>query len=439
MSSLSINVGQIQNETIAQTTDRYYLHFLYSYLEAVNNVSNYSSNDTWTEIFILWDFLKYIASVKSFSEEIDIDKLNCMLGKYPLSKNFSSYNKSDSGENVIDNETDNIPLENLPQFLLQNLFQSITNGVDTIVAQSPTEPLTFVGVGITITIDAATNTITWTVTDEGGSGNYDTLLDGTIEVPETIGGFNSGTTVDDVRGLPLIEMWDQLLFPAIPPTYVSPTASLVGSNPKLVSVGVSLDITLQAAFNQNDAGAFSAYALTKVGSQIASTENHVDSNVVLNSPGSVSYFGTYTFADGPIKNDSYGNPFPTGQILGGNLFTNNQIYQWIYPWFWGIAASPIGIDPATGNEVVANINGSISITFNSTSNDYLWFAVPAGEPAFTAWEENLTNFGSIGTPSDLFGASSIVAVTTVNFAGIDYDLYVSNYSTQFTTPITITQ
>jgi len=62
---------------------------------------------------------------------------------------------------------------------------------------------------------------------------------------------------------------------------------------------------------------------------------------------------------------------------------------------------------------------------------YYFLAYPLSEPLKTHWEDTVvpTNFGDIGTGSDLFGAA-----TTVN----DLRVIVTNYPTQFDNPILFT-
>jgi hypothetical protein len=112
-------------------------------------------------------------------------------------------------------------------------------------------------------------------------------------------------------------------------------------------------------------------------------------------------------------------------------------YNFIYPIFYGISNDD-DIDAAdiiAGTKVVSN-DQTPTVTFGSTSSQYLWIAVPASFPDFGNWFVNELNQGFIGTVNDLFNAPSIVAVTTVNWSGINYKLYVSNFSTESNDPMT---
>lgn len=81
------------------------------------------------------------------------------------------------------------------------------------------------------------------------------------------------------------------------------------------------------------------------------------------------------------------------------------------------ASSSSGQDP----------NGTINVDWTSIGvPSYLWFAIPAPITK-TAWFASVFSNGAIGTPDDLFGAP-----TVVNVAGQDFNVYISNYQTQFT-------
>ena len=279
---------------------------------------------------------------------------------------------------------------------------------------------------------------TW-ISITGSIGVYTTDLDGAIEMPVDVGGLPAGTTVSDLEGLPFSSLWDQLLFPTIPAEYETPSALLTGSNPKLLKVGNPSNIVLNASFDQADAGPISGFDLVKGASIISNLDSFTDLGAVLNTPGSITYQGNYQYGQGSVLDDSSGNPDPSGQIPAGDIDTNQVNYEWIYPWFWGITDDIGTIDIPSGNEVLQSIGNSIEINFGSTSSDFLWFAVPSSEPAFASWFVTVLNQGSIGSVSDLFAAGVIVQVASGNFAGVDYDLYVSNFSTEATTPMTISQ
>ena len=123
----------------------------------------------------------------------------------------------------------------------------------------------------------------------------------------------------------------------------------------------------------------------------------------------------------------------------------------LLPYFWGkcTCPGPAGSNrpaatPAmvtSGTKVLADSSGSININFNSGSDDYLWFAVPATVSNKTCWCVDAINNGSIGggiSPAcNLFPAATTTGVTTVCWSNCSYKVYVSNKQTAQSSTIII--
>jgi len=130
--------------------------------------------------------------------------------------------------------------------------------------------------------------------------------------------------------------------------------------------------------------------------------------------------------------------------------TNNAVFQrdftiaTTYPYFFGKVASggaaaganrPV-INQAlidSGTKVVGNSIGTVAINFASTSDDYIWFAIPSANASKNVWFVTALNNGSIGgavSPAgNLFPDLALLLVTTVIWSGIEYKVYLSNYQT----------
>jgi len=132
----------------------------------------------------------------------------------------------------------------------------------------------------------------------------------------------------------------------------------------------------------------------------------------------------------------------------------------VYPWYWGIitCAVPAGAcrpsadcikhemtgntcgGLTTGNKVVALSTATICANFNSTLDDYLWFATPAASTTKTKWWVSNLNCGTIGgvvSPAgNLFPApdtvTGVTSVGTGSWSGQSYQVYVSNKQTPST-------
>ena len=62
-------------------------------------------------------------------------------------------------------------------------------------------------------------------------GTYTSEIEDTdLEMPSKVGGIEAGTTVGDLNGKTINQMFDDLLFPTVNPTYVAPSASIAFSS-----------------------------------------------------------------------------------------------------------------------------------------------------------------------------------------------------------------
>lgn len=268
--------------------------------------------------------------------------------------------------------------------------------------------------------------------DGGGLGGYDFL-----EVITT------GTAFTDV--------WEGLLRSASPAVYTSPTISLSGSNfstgNKTTEVGTSESIILSPVFNQNNAGDANQFVLDKNSSPLFTDTtspipdaSYPDSFTA--AEGSIIYNGDLSHDQGPVLNDSLGDPDPTGQIAAGTITSNNVTYNIVYPWFFGVSSTDTlsGSDIYSGTKVIEVIGSSIQAAFSGT-DFFLWFAVPSSNnnpKTYSSWQSSsdANNAGSIGGGGNLFGSPTTISVTSTGLAAnwtIDYDLYVTNFKTIGTT------
>jgi hypothetical protein len=87
--------------------------------------------------------------------------------------------------------------------------------------------------------------------------------------------------------------------------------------------------------------------------------------------------------------------------------------------------------------VVASSTGTIIVDFNSSTDDWLWFAIPATSTSKTKWYVNALNNGNIGSGSDLFDAEQLVTIDSPDlyWNGIPYKIYVSTYKSEVSEPM----
>ncbi len=209
----------------------------------------------------------------------------------------------------------------------------------------------------------------------GGSGSdvyVSSILPDTIQIPETIGGFEQGTTVSQLNNAnrTFSEMFDVLLFPTIEPTFTNPFATLTTTsfnNGALFIIGSSQTFTLTTGANPgflsnadgNPFGGYTAPAGPYAGQLLDAfitgattpvlTRSGTPSQPVISNP-TVS---SYTVAQGTLDNTWTLNLqfdfgpipllFPSGaqdlsdRYLGGSASKSISI-EGVFPYFLGLSS-----------------------------------------------------------------------------------------------------
>ena len=251
----------------------------------------------------------------------------------------------------------------------------------------------------------------------GSPMNYTSAYpDGTLVVQD-VGGIEAGTNVTDLNGYTLSAIIDRMLFPP-----VNPTLLLSGTFSGYNEVGSTINPVLTTTYTANSAGALTSLSLEKDTIEIATSSPYTDTGLTATTPQTFTYQSIAVHA---------ADALPIGSIT-----SNELTYDFIYPYFWGVSADNAidAADIVAGTKVVSTSN-TITVDFNSTSTEYLWVAIPSTYPDFNSWYVNALNQGSIGAPTDLFGAPTIVSVTGTGWTGVNYKLYVSEYTTEVTDPM----
>ena len=129
----------------------------------------------------------------------------------------------------------------------------------------------------------------------------------------------------------------------------------------------------------------------------------------------------------------------------------------IYPYYWGKVSScgsPAGVNRPTinkylvtgGTKVVNYSTGTVCVNFNSTADDYIWFATPIESATKTKWYVDVLNSGNIGGVISVGGNlfpdyATVNDVASTTWSGViggsphSYKVYVSNYQTPLNTII----
>jgi len=268
---------------------------------------------------------------------------------------------------------------------------------------------------------------------------FDPDLDDSVPVSATAGNYIEGDlTVGDLRGMTVQEIIEYMLFLGQTDPQTAPTAALAGSGAKTIEVGITINPELTGNFVQNDGGAIDTISLERDDVEIATVNPYTDTGLTSATPTIFTYDMTFNYLAGPIPNDTQGNPDPSAQIPAGSVQTNDVDYEFIYPIFWGVSPDPLitQSDINAGTKVLSN-DQTPTITFNSSSSEYSWIAVPSSFPDFTEWFVTDLNNGGIGA-GQTFASPNVLSIDSPDayWAGVNYKIYLTNFSTAFTEPVT---
>ena len=313
---------------------------------------------------------------------------------------------------------------------------------------------------------------------------YNTALDSSLSMPNTVGGIASGTTAGSLSGMNLVQLFNDLLFPTVTPTYTIPTIGLVSTITGIKEVGETISPAITLTGTENDADYFSQLVIQKSvnsggastlltvsatssmtitsASAIASQFGYADPNnpnysyaisttdssLVVPAPSSggsstVAYSGLSDYTAGLAKKNNKGVTHSASaavrstlypQAAGTNFASNGQTITGYYPYFYGKtstqkSASDIVtiIESGTGfTKVVNNGSGSLSMNFSATG-EWPWFAVYSVYPTKSTWYENALNNGSIGGVTDLFASPTTLSVISSDgYWTVTFKIYPAN-------------
>jgi len=274
--------------------------------------------------------------------------------------------------------------------------------------------------------------------NDSGSGGGSTFINPN---PTTItaGGYPAGSTFPIAQTMQ--QMWNNLLYPYIPPAFIS---FGIGGQSSLIEVGVALSgiKTFNWATSQPANVQVNSIAIRDV------TANVLIASGLANSGSANANIGVIANT-APISQNWRGEAVDS-QLAPFN--SGNFNVSSIYPIFYGKVASggapPGGNRPLSnqalinsGTKLVIPSGGTVTLTFGTTADDYMWFAIPSTSPLKTIWYVNALNTGSIGGAvapgGNLFPAPDLVSVNspTALWAGVNYDIYVANYQSAVILPI----
>lgn len=158
----------------------------------------------------------------------------------------------------------------------------------------------------------------------------------------TLGGFKTGDTVNKDTSLESIVK--KLLMKQVPPTYTQPTIAIANNSGTAAGnyeYGTTITPKLRATFTKNDAGDLTSIVFkkgtTQVGEEATASPATVE-DTEFNLTATVSYNATASYAEGAIKNDNLGDPYPTGHIAAGSKTSGNYTFTPFRRVFYGVSS-----------------------------------------------------------------------------------------------------
>ena len=198
---------------------------------------------------------------------------------------------------------------------------------------------------------------------EAASGEYESMIaDKNLTTPKDVGGILKGTKVSSLEGKTFAEMFDDLLFPTVNPTYSKPTASIAWKNYAAVqevgSAGPTVDnftvsynagaITLNGSKQANRGGSQDA-ANSFIYVNGDATNKTLPTKVTL---GSTKFKYRAAYNEGPQpknnKGGDYDSPLAAGTVDSGEISVNGT-----YPWYASTVPDASASTPVIKQALVA--------------------------------------------------------------------------------------
>jgi hypothetical protein len=256
-------------------------------------------------------------------------------------------------------------------------------------------------------------------------------------MPNAVGGIAKGTTISALEGKTYNEMFDDLLFPTVNPTFTAPSASIefknysstqeVGASGPTASnfaVGYNAGAITLNGTKQADRGGMHDTANSFIYVNGSTSNKTLPAKVTL---GSTTFKYRAAFAKGPQPKNNKGGYYST-HLAAGTVDSSAKTLNGTYPWF-ASTASATSTNPVVKQSLVA---------WNATAGNMSTgqFAVqPSGtlpqvfklpRKLHTLQLKNALN-GQMETVSDV-SKDYTESTETINIGGTDVTYYVYTYS-----------
>jgi hypothetical protein len=224
----------------------------------------------------------------------------------------------------------------------------------------------------------------------GSSGIYDSAFPPGTLTPQAVGGIDEDTDVSSLEGKTFSEMFDLLLFPALPPAASGFGFSSTVNPSSVQQVGTTASVILTSTFNQgswvvanqsnrNYYGAATNYYFTSGSTTIDNNTTNIytfnNYRVLL---GSNNFPTAVSHSTGQQPVFSSGAPY-SSPIPSGSLTDNSNSFTGVYPYFYGYADTVI-----TNGTFITQSGITTSVTAETNPKlvpynfalKYLYFAYP---------------------------------------------------------------
>lgn len=272
----------------------------------------------------------------------------------------------------------------------------------------------------------------------GGSSEYESNIeDKTLAMPNAVGGIAKGTTISALEGKTYNEMFDDLLFPTVNPTFTEPSATI-----KFKNYSSPQEVGAAGPTTSNFTVTYSAGAITLNGSTQATrggTQDTSNSFIFVNNSasnktlpsevtlGSTTFKYRAAFAEGPQPKNNKGGDYST-PLAAGTVDSSAITLNGTYPWYASTSSA------TSTNPVVKQSLVSWSATAGNMSTGQ--FTVqPSGtlpqvfklpRKLHTLQLKNALN-GQMETVTNV-SKDYTESTETINIGGTDVTYYVYTYS-----------
>jgi hypothetical protein len=228
--------------------------------------------------------------------------------------------------------------------------------------------------GVTVTDTSDGKIIIGIDASIASGGFYESSLDPSISMPNTVGGIPAGTKVYDLNGDTISSLWDALLFPAAYPSLTGPSGTFnINLGATLYEVSTNISPTFTTNFSRGSISPqytatspyrsgtpnnydFTGTGLVDVSSSSLSNAQTIPSYYI--KQGNQTWSANVSYNAGVQPYDSKGNiyntPLPAGSISAGS-----KTLEGVYPLY----ATTVNITTLTKQTLVSMLTGN-QISFN---------------------------------------------------------------------------